>query len=125
MTIYKCNICGNITVMLDDKGVNPDCCGQQMELLQAKTSDAGMEKHVPVITKDGSIVTIQIGETLHPMTAEHRIEWILLETGTGFFVTYLKENDEPIAHFVLDPTDKAVAAYAYCNIHGLWMKPCC
>ena len=111
--------------MLDDKGVVPNCCGEQMELLKGKTEDVGMEKHVPVIVKDGSIITVQVGETRHPMTTDHFIEWILLETENGFYVTYLKPGIEPMAGFVLDPQDKAVAAYAYCNIHGLWKKDCC
>ena len=66
MKIYKCNICGNIVELLHEGGGELVCCGQPMQLLEEKTKDEGMEKHVPVIedlppsackVKDGVIET--------------------------------------------------------------------
>ena len=46
MKIYRCPVCGNITVKLSDGKVPLFCCGSQMELLKANTSDGALEKHV-------------------------------------------------------------------------------
>ena len=123
--IYKCSICGNVVLMLEDSGVNPVCCGTDMELLAAKTTDDYREKHVPVITRDGDKVTVTVGEVIHPMTDVHHINWILLETTKGIHMTHLAAETEPSARFTLCTGEEIVAAYAYCNLHGLWMADCC
>ncbi len=123
--IYKCNTCGNLIFMLEDSGVIPVCCGSDMELLTAKTTDDYHEKHVPVIVRDGSKVTVTVGEVVHPMTDVHHINWILLETTRGSRITYLETNTEPAARFTLCDKEEIVAAYAYCNLHGFWKGTCC
>ena len=40
-------------------------------LLNANTSDAATEKHVPVVTIDGNKVSVIVGEVVHPMLEEH------------------------------------------------------
>ena len=82
--------------------------------------DAAAEKHVPVITVNGAEVTVRVGSVDHPMTEEHLIEWIALETHEGNQRKLLKEGAAPEVKFMLTENDKAVAAYAYCNLHGLW-----
>ncbi len=54
------------------------------------------------------------------MTAEHSIVFVALETSKGMQVKYLKADEKPVAEFVLAPGEEFVAAYAYCNLHGLW-----
>ena len=44
---YRCSHCGNLVMMVRDSGVNPVCCGEEMELLVAGSQDASLEKHVP------------------------------------------------------------------------------
>ena len=118
--IFICRVCGNI-VMLVHKGGGPlSCCGQPMEELVANTTDAAQEKHVPVVVKEGSRVMVKVGSTAHPMTEAHLIEWIYLATKLGGQRKTLKAVDAPEAEFVLTPDDAPVAAYAYCNLHGLW-----
>ena len=68
--IYKCNICGNIVEVLHVGGGELVCCGEPMKLLDAKTSDAGQEKHVPVIAAAGNEVKVKVGSVPHPM--DHR-----------------------------------------------------
>ena len=120
-TFYICKRCGNIAIKLVDSGVPMKCCGQDMEILEPNTTDAAAEKHVPVIAIEGDIVTVTVGEVAHPMVEDHWIEWIYLVTEQGVQAKCLKPGDEPKAMFVLDG-DKVVAAYAYCNKHGLWKK---
>ena len=74
------------------------------------------------VTVDGSKVTVQVGEVEHPMLPEHFIQWIVLETAQGYQVKKLNAGDKPVAEFVVSEGDKAVAAYEYCNLHGLWVK---
>ena len=87
--------------------------------LIANTTDASNEKHVPVITVNGDEVTVAVGSVEHPSLPEHYIEWIVLVTVAGFQIHYLKPGHTPTATFRV--TEPVVAAYEYCNLHGLWM----
>ncbi len=120
MTFYKCPHCGNIIAHLEDSGVRCVCCGEEMKPLIPNTSDGAGEKHVPVISIDGRIVTVTVGSVEHPMLEAHHIAWIILETKQGKQRKTLKPGDKPVAKFALTEDDEAVAAYEYCNLHGLW-----
>lgn len=119
LKFYICKHCGNIVEKIKDSKVDIVCCGETMSELVPNTEDASQEKHVPVITKQNSVVTVQIGSVLHPMIEEHHIEWIYLETKKGGQRKSLVVGEKPEAIFLLED-DEAVAAYEYCNIHGLW-----
>lgn len=90
------------------------------EELVANTVDAAQEKHVPVITISGDTVKVAVGSVEHPFLDAHYITFILLETTTGIHTKWLKPGMKPEAEFKLVEGDKAVAAYEYCNLHGLW-----
>ena len=53
------------------------------------------------------------------MAAEHFIEWVYVETEKGGQRKNLNPGDAPEVKFWIGD-DKAVAVYAYCNLHGLW-----
>lgn len=116
---FICNLCGNIVEMINSSGVPIVCCGEEMGELIPGTVDASLEKHVPVVTVDGDTVTVVVGSAIHPMVPEHYIEWIYLQTKSGIQRKCLKPGEEPKAVFKLDG-EKAVSAYEYCNLHGLW-----
>ena len=118
---YICEHCGNLVDMIHDSGVNPVCCGQKMTELKAGVVEASREKHIPVAELDGDVVKVTVGEVLHPMSEEHSIEWIYLETENGVQRKALKPGDAPTVSFNLGG-EKPVAVYAYCNLHGLWRK---
>ncbi|MDD7016657.1 MAG: desulfoferrodoxin family protein [Firmicutes bacterium] len=120
MKFFRCDHCGNFVGVINDAGVPMMCCGQKMTEVVAGTTDAAVEKHVPVVTVDGNIVKAVVGSVEHPMIEEHYIEWIALETEKGAQRKTLKAGDAPAAEFALTADDKVVAAYAYCNLHGLW-----
>lgn len=90
------------------------------QLLNANSTDAANEKHVPVVTVDGKNVHVVVGSTKHPMTEEHYIPFIVLQTDKRVLRADLKPNMEPEADFVLADDEKVVRAYEYCNLHGLW-----
>lgn len=120
LKFLKCEHCGNIVEMIEDKGVPVVCCGQRMTELVAGTSDGAREKHVPVYEVNGSTVLVKVGEVAHPMIPEHYIQWIVLQTKNGVQRRELKPGEKPEAIFVLCEGDEVVAVYAYCNLHGLW-----
>lgn len=117
---YICEKCGNLVGMINASGVPMVCCGQKMTKLEAGTVEASREKHIPVATVEGDTVKVVVGSVAHPMTEEHLIEWVYLKTDKGGQRKALKAGDAPEVSFkLLD--EKAIAVYAYCNLHGLWM----
>lgn len=119
---YKCNHCGNIIFKLQNSGVPVVCCGDPMEELIPGTSDGAVEKHVPAVEEDGRLIHVQVGSVEHPMVDAHYIQWIALESKEGVQIKYLKPGIAPKADFVLSESDKLIAVYEYCNIHGLWKQ---
>lgn len=120
LKFFRCEHCGNIIEMVEDKGVPVVCCGQRMTELVAGTSDGAREKHVPVYEVKNNIVHVKVGEVAHPMIPEHYIEWIVLQTKNGVQRKELDPGDKPEACFALCDGDEVEAVYAYCNLHGLW-----
>ena len=117
---FRCSHCGNIIAYVKDMGVPVVCCGEKMSEIIPGTSDGAAEKHVPVIIRSGDTVTVKVGEVDHPMAEEHFIEWISIETEQGNQRKELKPGEAPKAEFALVHGDRATAAYAFCNLHGLW-----
>ena len=120
MKVLKCSRCGKVVVQLDQKPCPTMCCGLAMEELVPNTTEASLEKHVPVIERDGNTVKVTIGSVLHPSTPEHFIQWIVLETCNGYRYKPLRSDEEPVAVFTLADEEKVIAAYDYCNLHGFW-----
>lgn len=116
---FICKHCGNIITLLNASGAPVSCCGEEMAELVANTVDASREKHVPDVTVSGDTVTVKVGSVPHPMLEEHYIMWVYLQTANGVQRKCLKPGDEPTAVFKL-VDDKPVAAFEYCNLHGLW-----
>ncbi len=119
---FICKHCGNIIGMVVDKGVPMVCCGEKMHELVPNTEDAATEKHVPVVSQEGNLVKVSVGSVEHPMMDEHYIQYIYLLTKQGGQRKPLKPGEKPEVQFALAPGDEAVAAYEYCNLHGLWKK---
>ena len=120
VSFFRCERCGNIITKIIDAGPTPFCCGEQMVELTANTVDAAVEKHVPVINVVGNKVIIEIGSAPHPMTEEHYISWVYIETEKGGQRKELRPGSKPYIEFALTEDDTFESAYAYCNLHGLW-----
>ena len=116
---FICKHCGNLIGMIHESGAPITCCGDHMTELIPGTVDASLEKHVPVATVEGDIVTVNVGAVAHPMLPEHYIEWIYLQTENGGQRKALKPGEAPRAQFAM-LGDKPVAVFEYCNLHGLW-----
>lgn len=116
---FKCKKCGKIVEVVNSGCPVVVCCGDEMMELKANTSDGATEKHVPVIEKDGDKITVKVGSAIHPMEEDHYIQWITLETDKGIQRKNLNPGQKPEASFTLSD-EKLLAAYEYCNKHGLW-----
>jgi len=118
--IFKCGVCGNVDVETVNGGGVRSCCGKPMIQLNANSTEAATEKHIPVIQRNGDQVQDSVSTVAHPMTKEHWINFIVLVQGSGFQVCSLTPEDEPVAVFTVKGNEP-VTAYEYCNLHGLWM----
>ena len=120
MKFFKCNVCGKIIAVVNDKPVPTMCCGKVMVELKENTEDGAHEKHIPVYSVEGNVVHVSVGEVLHPMLDNHYIEWIALQTNFGNKRKILKPGDEPKADFALLPGEKVLKVIEHCNLHGLY-----
>jgi len=117
--IYVCELCGTIVEVIEGAGGTLVCCGQDMILQKENTTDAAQEKHVPVVTINGTTATVQVGSVAHPMESQHHIAWIELRQGNKVQRTYLQPGEAPQAVFVIE-AGAPVTVREYCNLHGLW-----
>ena len=117
---FICNHCGNIIAMVRDNGIPVYCCGEKMEEIIPGASDGAQEKHSPVYNVNGETVTVSVGAAEHPMTTEHYIEWVCIESSEGLQFKKLSPNASPRVSFSLSKNEKVIAVYAFCNLHSLW-----
>ena len=116
--VYRCSVCGAVVEVLSGGGGTLHCCGQPMERLEEQVSEAGVEKHLPVVEQVVGGYRVKVGQVPHPMQAEHHIEWIELLTPRGVLHQQLHATGKPEAIFLT--AESPIAVRAYCNLHGLW-----
>lgn len=114
LSVYKCAKCGNIVEVMHVGGGTLSCCGEPMKQLKENTTDAAVEKHVPVF--DGA--KVRVGSAAHPMQEDHYIEWIEVINGERVCRQFLKPGEAPEAEFAAPKAGET--AREYCNKHGLW-----
>lgn len=116
--VYKCEICGNIIEVVHPGAPALVCCGMEMKLMEEKTADSSIEKHVPVIEKTAKGIKVKVGSVPHPMEEKHYIEWIEVIAGNRKKVKFLKPGEPAEAEFCI--TESPITVREYCNVHGLW-----
>ena len=114
---YRCPICGNIIELIDGDSRHITCCGKEMEEMQANTTDAAVEKHVPVYERVEDEIVVRVGEVEHPMEKEHYIMWIAQVADNRITKVKLYPEQATDTRFPYIPKS---TIYAYCNKHGLW-----
>ncbi len=120
MKFLKCALCKDTIIAKENNLFS--CCNKEMEEVKPNTAEAATEKHIPVINTKNNKVIITVGETLHPMTEEHYIEWIYVVTNTREIKYNLKPNSTPEVALTLEANEIIKEVYAYCNIHSLWLN---
>jgi superoxide reductase len=116
---FRCEHCGNMIGLIDDNGAPLVCCGDEMTELVPNSTGASTEKHLPVVTVEGGVVSVSVGSAAHPMEVDHHISFVYLETKLGGQRKNLNVGEAPAVKFAL-VDDAPVAVYAYCNLHGIW-----
>ncbi len=117
---YVCDQDGTLVGLIHRGGGELSCCGHPMTELVANTQEAAQEKHLPQVRTQGQQVTVDVGSVPHPMEEGHSIRWVYLLTEKGGQRKNLPAGAPPVVTFALTEDDRPVAAYAYCNLHGLW-----
>ena len=118
LQVYKCEKCGNIVEILHEGAGQLVCCDEPMKLMEENTVDAAKEKHVPVIEKTDSGISVKVGSVPHPMEEKHYIEWIELNADGQVYKQFLSPGMKPEVLFKVRATE--AWAREYCNVHGLW-----
>lgn len=114
---YRCPICDNVIGLIDGNMEHIKCCDKPMEQMIANTTDASVEKHVPVVERVEDEIVVRVGEIEHPMEKEHYIMWIAQVTDSRTTRVRLYPEQATETRF---PYIKGSTLYAYCNKHGLW-----
>lgn len=107
-----------MTEVVHASGGTMVCCDKEMLLMADDIKpEISTEKHIPIVTKEGNMVSVKVWSVTHPMTPEHYIERIEVMTSDKVYRKQLTPTDAPEATFEI--TEEIVAARAYCNLHGL------
>lgn len=116
-----CSHCGQI--MASVKSIRTvQCCGDSVQELIPGGSDAQPELHRPVYEICDGRIKVAVGALAHPMTEEHHIEWIILQTKNGIESRKLSPGSKPECSFMTEDDNTVEAVYAFCNLHGLWKE---
>lgn len=124
LTFFKCEICHNLVVMINNSGNPMRCCGKEMTKLSVNENYGSPEHHIPIIKTDHDKVKVKISSEPHPMETGHYISWICLQTKKGFQLKHLVPGNQAELCFIVSKDDEPEKVYCYCNIHGLWMECC-
>lgn len=119
LQVYKCDPCGNIVEVVHGGAGELVCCGQPMVLQVENTTDAAVEKHVPVVEELEHGIKVTVGSVPHPMADDHYIEWIEVVAGGRSYTEYLSPGGAPEATFCVKAGEVTVVR-EYCNLHGHW-----
>lgn len=116
LVIRKCNKCKAMVEVLEECNCPCGivCCGEEMKVVKANSTDAAVEKHVPTYTIDGEEIIVEVN---HVMEDDHFIEWICAVTENETHIKYLKPGMKAKAKFKYV---KGMTLYSYCNKHSLW-----
>lgn len=117
LKLFVCKHCGKLIKELTSSNAKNICCGEEMKELVANSVDASLEKHVPVVEIVEDELFIKVGSTLHPMTKEHYIQWIIVKNDDRCYEVELFPEQDPVVRV---PLLRNATVFAYCNLHGLW-----
>ena len=119
LKFLQCETCKKVLLTVIDTAVPTMCCGKPMKVLEPGTTEAAVEKHLPVATLTGTVLKVEVGEVEHPRTEEHHIAFITVVYEDGSYaMKELAPTEKPEATFISGL--KPVSVYAFCNLHGLW-----
>lgn len=116
-----CPICGNLVERIEAHAHDLSCCGQPLHPLMPNSTEAAVEKHLPIITLTETELVVHVSDVEHPMIATHWIPWVIVQTPTAIYRQHFEAGDVPKLTLPRPVKGTPVRVYAYCNLHGLWM----
>lgn len=124
MKFYKCDMCGNMMEVIEDRDHIPTCCNKKMRVLESnnfKSDEHYIDYKIIPITEGVSRVRVSIGkDDLHPSNQEHYIRFISIKTNRSHYTKFLKYSDKPCASFFITDHERLLSISEYCNLHGLY-----
>ena len=120
MKFYICPTCGNVIELIVDHKVPVMCCGKKMEELVPNSTEAAVEKHMPVPTVENGVLKVSVGEVEHPSIEKHWIPFVAVKASDLVMRREIKATEKPEAIFPIGDFKGEVEVYAWCNLHGLW-----
>lgn len=121
MKLYKCRDTGLLLEEINNFNNDLELSFCSIKGYFPKEHEEGLtEKHIPEYERNGNVIKVTVGSVPHPMTKEHHIECVTLETNKGLYRKMLK--DSPTISFSIDDDEEIINIYSYCNLHGLWIN---
>lgn len=103
---FKCEICGNITEIIEASGVPIYCCGEEMSHLKAENPTFSIR-----VDNVSGKVTVDLGEKAK------ECDWVYLQTNVGG--QRKRFNDKGIVEFTLWEKEDPEQIFAYSTVFGL------
>lgn len=119
MKHFICKECGTLVSLVNGGGKRLSCCEMHMDELTPKWEGTGSEKHTPRVAYDGNRISVSVP---HPMDRDHRVDWVCIVTDRGSQRKLLEDEKGCSAEFYLSDDERLIKAFAYCNLHGLWVS---
>lgn len=94
--------------------------GKPMEELVPNSTDAAVEKHMPVLSVENGVLKVSVGEVEHPSIEKHWIPFVAVKAGDLVLRRSINATEKPVAEFPLGSYKGEVEVYAWCNLHGIW-----
>lgn len=114
---YRCESCGSVSIEYGGCPLTGSKCGCNGTRLRLETPGPDEEDRTHILSyvffggAQHNAVRISVGGGSHPMTEEHRIEWIYLLTYEGGQMKFLDTSLKAQAVFAMAGND----AYSYCD----------
>jgi superoxide reductase len=132
MATYECSVCGHVE--FDEV---PELClvcrsgkdafKENAEAIKQPANPAdlseGDRKHIPIVSIDGGVVQVTVGEIEHVMQDAHFIQYIDFYVNKTFVSrTWLAaESTKPYAAIKVAAESGTVQVVENCNVHGNWL----
>lgn len=118
LNFYTCAECGN--VMLETTGGKQACKSPNLKRIEPNAAEG--TSYVPDVSIEDTMVVVRVKKMPNPMTLEHCVEWVMVQTSAGGTFCNLLPGDPSEIKFPIAPQE-VVSVYAYCGPHGLWKAP--
>ncbi len=120
MKFYICPEKQTVIEVVEGQQAPLTCDGKPMEELVPNSTEAAVEKHMPVLSIENGELKVCVGEVEHPSIEKHWIPFVAVKAGDLVLRRSIKATEKPEAVFPLGNFKGEVEVYAWCNLHGIW-----